>query len=146
MTAKTLVPMSKLGGKVPTQNDLLPPMSIPAPKFKPLHRDLIFDAREDPMNSHELFSFLPTYKVYDSDRPCLGATDLGFLVNKRVKDLNAVPDQQGIYPQPLPSRAKHFGLAHTRCDIENSNNKVLRSYNNFDPSKPPPFKPSVLNQ
>ena len=146
MTAKTLVPISGLGGKVPTQPDLLPPMSIPAPKFKPLHRDLIFDAREDPMNSHELFSFLPTYKVYDSDRPCLGATDLGFLVNKRVKDLNAVPDQQGIYPQPLPSRAKHFGLAHTRCDIENSNNKVLRSYNNFDVNKPPPFKPSVLNQ
>ena len=146
MTAKTLVPISKLGGKVPTQTDLLAPMSIPAPKFKPLHRDLIFDAREDPMNSHELFSYLPTYKVYDSDRPCLGATDLGFLVNKRVKDLNAVPDQQGIYPQPLPSRAKHFGLAHTRCDIENSNNKVLRSYNNFDVNKPPPFKPSVLNQ
>ena len=46
MTAKTLVPMSKLGGKVPTQTDLLAPMSIPAPKFKPLHRDLIFDARD----------------------------------------------------------------------------------------------------
>jgi len=146
MTAKTLVPMSKLGGKVPTQTDLLPPMSIPAPKFKPLHRDLIFDARENPMDTHSLFSYLPTYNVYDSDRPCLGVTDLGGLVNKRVKDLNNVPDQQGIYPQPLPSRAKHFGLAHTRCDIENSNNKVLRSYNNFDPSKPPPFKPSVLNQ
>lgn len=145
MTAKTLVPINGFGGKVPTQTDILTPMSIPAPKFKPLHRDLIFDAREDPMNSHELFSFLPTYNLYDSDRPCMGSTDLAGIVNKRVKDLNAVPDQQGIYPQPLPSRAKHFGLAHTRCDIENSNNKVLRSYNNFDVFKPPPFKPSVLN-
>tara|TARA_B100000424_G_C22897444_1_gene477295 strand:+ start:778 stop:1218 length:441 start_codon:yes stop_codon:yes gene_type:complete len=146
MTAKTLVPINGFGGKAPTQTDLLAPMSIPAPKFKPLHKDLIFDAREDPMNSHDLFSFLPPYNVYDSDRPCLGATDLAGIVNKRVKDLNNIPDQFGIYPQPLPSRAKHFGLAHTRCDIENSNNKVLRSYNNFDINKPPPFKPSVLNR
>ena len=141
-----LVPVSKLGGKAPTQTDLITPMQIPSAKFKPLHKDLIFDAREDPMNTHSLFTYLPTYNVYDSDRPCLGTTDLGGLVNKRVKDLNNVPDQQGIYPQPIPSRAKHFGLAHTRCDIENSNNKVLRSYNNFDYKKPPPFKPSVLNQ
>ncbi len=146
MTAKTLVPIDGFGGKVPTQTDLLPPMAIPAPKFKPLHRDLVFDAREDPMNSHDLFSFLPTYNVYDSDRACLGATDLAGIVNKRVKELNNVPDTFGIYPQPLPSRAKHFGLAHTKCDIEKSNNKVLRSYNNFDVNKAPPFKPSVLNQ
>jgi len=146
MIAKSLVPINGFGGKVQTQSDLITPMQIPSDKFRPLHRDLIFDARVDPMNSHELFSFLPTYNISDSDRPCLGATDLGGLVNKRVKDLNNVPDQQGIYPQPLPSRAKHFGLAHLKCDIENSNNKVLRSYNNFDRSKAPPFKPSVLNQ
>lgn len=146
MTAKTLVPITGFGGKVPTQTDLLVPMKIHSKKFRPLHRDLIFDNREDPMKSHDLFSFLPTYNVYDSDRPCLGATDLAGIVNKRVKELNNVPDTFGIYPQPLPSRAKHFGLAHQKCDIENSNNKVLRSYNNFDVNRPPPFKPSVLNQ
>ena len=141
MTAKTLVPVSGLGGRrVPTQADIQVPMKIPAPKFKPLRRDLIFDARDDPMNTHELFSFLPPYKVSDNDRPCLGATDLAGIVNKRVKELNNVPDQFGIFVQPLPSRAKVFGLAHRQCDIENSNNKILRSYNNFDPSKPPPFK------
>lgn len=145
MTAKTLVPINGFGGKVPTQTDLIQPMSIPAPKFKPLHRDLIFDAREDKMNTHELFSFLPTYNIADTDRPCLGATDLAGIVNKRVKELNNVPDTFGIYPQPLPSRAKHFGLAHKTCDIENSDNKVLRSYNNFDINKKPPFKPSTLN-
>jgi hypothetical protein len=120
-------------------------MSIPAQKFKPLHRDLIFDAREDKMNTHDLFSFLPTYHTTDSDRPCLGATDLAGIVNKRVKELNNVPDEFGIYPQPLPSRAKHFGLAHGKCDIENSNNRVLRSYNNFDINKEPPFKATTLN-
>lgn len=145
MTAKTLVPIHGFGGKASTQTDLIQPESIPAPKFKPLHRDLVFDAREDKMNTHELFSFLPTYNLYDSDRPCLGASDLGGIVNKRVKELNNVPDTFGIYPQPLPSRAKHFGLAHKTCDIENSDNKVLRSYNNFDINKAPPFKPSTLN-
>lgn len=145
MTAKTLVPINGFGGKIQTQTDLIAPCSIPAPKFKPLHRDLVFDAREDKMNTHSLFSFLPTYNIADSDRPCLGATDLAGIVNKRVKSINPVPDTFGIYPQPLPSRAKHFGLAHTKCDIENSDNKVLRSYNNFDINKPPPFKASTLN-
>lgn len=145
-SAKTLVPIKGFGGKAQTHTDLIVPMSIPAPKFKPLHRDLVFDAREDKMNTHSLFSFLPTYNIADSDRPCLGATDLAGIVNKRVKSLNPVPDTFGIYAQPLPSRAKHFGLAHTKCDIENSSNKVLRSYNNFDHNKKPPFKASVLNQ
>lgn len=145
MTAKTLVAINGFGGKASTQTDLIAPCSIPAPKFKPLRRDLVFDAREDKMNTHSLLSFLPTYNVADSDRPCLGATDLAGIVNKRVKELNNVPDTFGIYPQPLPSRAKHFGLAHTTCYIENSDNKVLRSYNNFDINKAPPFKATALN-
>jgi len=141
MTSKQLVPMFGFGGEIQSQLDLLTPARVESVKFRPLHKDMVYDNRIDPMNTQDLFSFLPTYNLYDQNRPCLGATDLAGIVNMRVKPLNAVPDQMGIYPQPIPSRAKHFGLAHRRCDIEDSNNKVLRSYNNFDISKPPPFKP-----
>jgi hypothetical protein len=140
MTAKQLVPMFGFGGEIQSQVDLITPMRIPSQKFRPLHRDFVYDNRIDPMNTHDLFSFLPTYNLSDQNRPCLGATDLAGIVNMRVKPLNSVPDQMGIYPQPIPSRAKHFGLAHRKCDIEESNNKILRSYNNFNVNKPPHFK------
>ena len=140
MTSKQLVPMFGFGGKIQSPLDLITPMRIPSQKFRPLHRDLIYDNRIAPMDTPDLFGFLPTYNLSDQNRPCLGATDLAGIVNMRVKPVNAVPDQMGIYPQPIPSRTKHFGLNHLKCHIENSNNKVLRSYNNFDPSKPPPFK------
>jgi len=147
MTAKALVPIFGVsGGKIQNQVDLITPMKIDAPKFRPLHSDFIYDNRIDPMNTHDLFSFLPTYNLSDSDRPCLPVTDLAGIVNMRVKPLNNIPDLQGTYPQPIPSREKVFGLSHLRCDIENSNNKVLRSYNNFDFTRPPVFKPSILNQ
>lgn len=142
MFVKQLVPQqtSGLGGKLPSQNEFMTPMTIESDKFRPLRADLIFDARENPMDTHSLFSFLPTYDLAGDNLPCIGATDLAGIVNKRIKERNPVPDTDGIYPQPLPSRDKFFGLAHTRCDIENSDNKVLRSYNNFNPLMKPPFE------
>jgi len=141
MSAKSLIPVAPLGGKMKPKVEFMTPMEIKIPLAKPLHTDLIYDNREDRMNTHSLFSFLPTYDIADQNAPCLGVTNLAGIVNKRTKERNPVPDQFGIYPQPLPgTRSKVFGLAHTKCDIENSDNKVLRTYNNFNVHRPPPFK------
>jgi len=140
MFVKELIPQQSTGlsgNDVIRQSEFMTPMMIQSDKFKPLHRDLIFN--EIPLDTHSLFSFLPTYDLAGDNMPCLGATRDAGIVNKRVKERNPVPDTDGIYPQPFATRDKFFGLAHRTCDIENSDNKVLRSYNNFNPLMKPPF-------
>ena len=127
-------------GKLPSNSEFLTPMAIFKDQGKPLHRDLIFDDGVDPIDTPSIMNMQPAYNFHDTNKPCLGATDLAGITNKRVKDRNPIPDTFGMYPQPMPgTRSKVFGLSHTKCDIENSNNKVLRSYNNFNVHMKPPF-------
>lgn len=143
MVTKTLNPQltTGLGGKLPSNSEFFTPMAIFKDQGKPLHRDLVFDARDDPMNTPSILNMQPAYQFHETNEPCLGATDLAGITRKRVKERNPIPDTFGMYPQPLPgTRDKVFGLAHLKCDIENSNNRVLRSYNNFNVNVAPPFK------
>jgi len=142
MVSKTLSPQlhSGFGGKLPSYSELHTPMGIFKDQGRPLHTNFIYDGRYDPMNTPSIMNMQPAYDFHNTNRPCLGVTDLAGIVNKRVKDRNPIPDTFGIYPSAIPgTRDKVIGLAHLRCDIENIDNKVLRSYNNFNVHQAPKF-------
>ncbi len=131
--------ISGFGGKLPTNSELMTPIAFELNQGKPLS-GLIFDAREDPMNTPSIMNMQPAYDFHESNTPCLPATDLAGITNMRVKGRNPIPNLFGTYPQPYPgTRSKVFGLANNICDIENSDNKVLRKSNNFNPHTTPPF-------
>ena len=136
-----------LGGKLPSNSEFLQPNAILRDMSTPLHKDLVFDARQDPMNTPSIMDMQPAYQFHDTNAPCMGSTRLAGMTNLRVHPRNNVPDTFGMYPQPKPgTRDKVFGLAHTQCNIENSNNKILRKHNNFNVHAAPPFKPFVRTE
>jgi len=135
------------GGKLPSNSEFLTPMAIYKDMSRPLHKDLIFDARDDPMNTPSIMDRQPSYQFFDTNEPCIGSTRLAGMTNLRTHPRNNVPDTFGMYPSAKPgTRDKVFGLAHTKCDIENSNNKILRKHNNFNIHADPPFKPFVRSE
>lgn len=128
------------GGKLPTDSELMTPIAFFNDVGRPLHKDLIFDARDDPMNTPSIMNMQPAYQFNDTNAPCVGSTRLAGMTNLRSLPRNPIPDEFSMYPQPKPGvRDKVFGLAHLKCDIENSDNKVLRGRNNFNPHADPPF-------
>jgi len=130
-----------LGGKLPTNSEFIQPMAIFKDQGRPLHKDLIFDARDDPMNTPSIMDRQPAYNFADTNEPCVGVTRLAGMTNLRTLPRNPIPDEFGMYPSAKPgTRDKVFGLAHLACDIENSNNKILRKHNNFNIYADPPFK------
>ncbi len=141
MVAKTLTPQlhSGLGGILPSNSELIQPMAIFKDQGRPLHTDLIYDNRDFPMDTLSIMGMQPAYELHNTNKPCLGATDAAGIVNKRVKERNPVPNLFGCYPQPFATRDKVFGLAHLNCQIENVDNKILRSYNNFNVHQEPKF-------
>lgn len=135
------------GGKLPSNSEFLTPMAIYKDMSRPLHKDLIFDARDDPMNTPSIMNMQPAYQFHDTNEPCIGSTRLAGMTNLRTHPRNNVPDTFGMYPQPKAgTRDKVFGLAHCKQDIENSNNKILRKHNNFNIHADPPFKPFVRSE
>jgi len=135
------------GGKLPSNSEFLTPMAIYKDMSRPLHKDLIFDARDDRMNTPSIMDMQPAYQFHDTNDPCMGSTRLAGMTNLRTHPRNNVPDTFGMYPSAKPgTRDKVFGLAHTKCDIENSNNKILRKHNNFNIHADPPFKPFVRSE
>jgi len=135
------------GGKLPSNSEFLTPMAIYKDMSRPLHKDLIFDARDFPMSTPSIMNMQPAYQFHDTNEPCIGSTRLAGMTNLRTHPRNNVPDTFGMYPQPKAgTRDKVFGLAHTKCDIENSNNKILRKHNNFNIHADPPFKPFVRSE
>ena len=144
MSFSMLTPQMKNGiggGKLPSNSSFLQPMAIYKDMSRPLHTDLIFDAREDPMNTPSIMNFQPSYQFHDTNEPCVPVTRLAGMTNLRTLPRNNVPDTFGMYPQPTPgTRDKVFGLGHCKEDIENSNNKILRKHNNFNIHADPPFK------
>jgi len=142
MVAKLLTPQlhSGLGGKLPSNSEFITPMAIFKDQGRPLHKDLIYDNRDFPMDTLSIMSRQPAYDFANTNKPCLGTTDAAGIVNKRIKERNPVPNLFGCYPQPKTrTRDKVFGLSHTKCDIENVDNKILRSYNNFNVHQAPKF-------
>jgi len=136
-----------LGSKKPSYSEFLQPNAILRDMSTPLHKDLVFDARQDPMNTPSIMHMQPAYQFHDTNAPCMGSTRLAGMTNLRVHPRNNVPNTFGMYPQPKPgTRDKVFGLAHTQCNIENSNNKILRKHNNFNVHAAPPFKPFVRTE
>jgi len=130
------------GGKLPSNSEFLTPMAIHKDMSRPLHKDLIFDARDFPMSTPSIMDRQPAYDFAGTNIPCVGSTRLAGMTNLRTHPRNNVPDTFSMYPSAKPgTRDKVFGLAHTKCDIENSNNKILRSRNNFNIHADPPFKP-----
>ena len=119
-----------LGGKLPSNSEFLQPNAILRDMSTPLHKDLVFDARQDPMNTPSIMDMQPAYQFHDTNAPCMGSTRLAGMTNLRVHPRNNVPDT----------------FAHTQCNIENSNNKILRKHNNFNPHAAPPFKPFVRTE
>jgi len=135
------------GGKLPSNSEFLTPMAIYKDMSRPLHKDLIFDARDFPMSTPSIMNMQPAYQFHDTNEPCIGSTRLAGMTNLRTHPRNNVPDTFGMYPQPKAgTRDKVFGLAHCKQDIENSNNKILRKHNNFNIHADPPFKPFVRSE
>ncbi len=150
MSFSMLTPQMKngiTGGKLPSNSEFLTPMAIYKDMSRPLHKDLIFDARDFPMSTPSIMNMQPAYQFFDTNEPCIGSTRLAGMTNLRTHPRNNVPDTFGMYPQPKAgTRDKVFGLAHCKQDIENSNNKILRKHNNFNIHADPPFKPFVRSE
>lgn len=145
MSFSMLTPQMKNGiggGKLPSNSQLIQPMAIHKDMSRPLHTDLIFDARDFPMSTPSIMNMQPSYQFFATNEPCVGVTRLAGMTNLRTHPRNNVPDTFSMYPQPKPNvRDKVFGLSHCKEYIENSNNKILRSRNNFNIHADPPFKP-----
>ena len=110
----------------------------------PLNKNnLLPDSRTDPMGlTGEPFNSILATNVADQDEPLVTLPKHAGIVNSRVKERGYTTGRgtEGMYPQPMPSRLRNIGLAHTHCDIGQIDAPVLRKANNFDPSIEPPFK------
>ena len=80
--ARVLVPVAGIHEKVikplPNETAFVPSNSIIESPGCPLTKNnFYFDGGDDRMQTHSLFSFLPTYDVQNKDKPCLPVPEDG---------------------------------------------------------------------
>lgn len=86
------------------------------------------------------FNNITLVEAIDMDLPCKGPNQVLVGMNTRVKHLNTLPAQNGVFPQPQTSaRSGIIGLGSTQVDIEGRNMKILPRPNNFDVFKVSPL-------
>jgi hypothetical protein len=78
------------------------------------------------------FSSIVSYKIYDTEQPCVGIARNAGMVLSRVKHPNVLPNLAGTYPQPVGGRTKNIGLAHTEGMIKSIGQTPVRQPSNFN--------------
>lgn len=118
-----------------------PIFTIEKDQGRPL-RGFIVDSRSDPFYDYDLIKQSPAYDIQNQNTPCMEVTDIAGIERSRIKPRDPYNNMDGTYPNPIAGvRDKNFiGLAHSRADIQNMNNRPIPKHSNFLLGKPSPFK------
>ena len=127
-------------GPTPQISRFIPLMDMPTQQSSIGLTSIVPDLTKGVPAVEQFATLISQVAIQDQDLPCIGTNlDVGGIRN-RYKQINNMPNLAGCYPQPITARGPGIGLGYDKKQLDDLNNKVLRSQNTFSMFSPPPFR------